>query len=417
MATETPNLRIAIIGSGLAGLAAARVLRSHHTVTVYERGTASTATGGQGTIATPNAVKILEPLGFDRARVRSVRCSGYRTYDKAGNVVGDRPLDLKQRYGADWYMHLRADYRDELLRLATAPEEELLGGKAGEPARVVFEKAVMDIDPDAGTFELSDGSRGEADVIIVADGIHSHLRHRIVGDRSHRAQLTGMSVFRFAMSRSEAAQALGNDEQLPEYFDPARGEGRFGLIDACDGSGRVVAVYPCRDYEYINVTCAFRTRHSKDDTVASWWAEGDRDEMVDIFHDFPEHVVKLLRAAPSVNLWELQDLEPLPTWTRGRACLMGDAAHAMTPLQGQGANMAVEDADALQLLNHVASAADVPAVLRRWQAVRKPRCTRVLHGTRQVGRAQTPEERWENMDFNYGYGGIWEAVRGLGAED
>lgn len=167
MATETPNLRIAIIGSGLAGLAAARVLRSHHTVTVYERGTASTATGGQGTIATPNAVKILEPLGFDRARVRSVRCSGYRTFDKVGNVVGDRPLDLKQRYGADWYMHLRADYRDELLRLATAPGEEVVGKEdAGEPARVVFETAVVDVDPEKGTFELSDGSRGEADVII-----------------------------------------------------------------------------------------------------------------------------------------------------------------------------------------------------------------------------------------------------------
>lgn len=167
MATETPKLRIAIIGSGLAGLAAARVLRSHHTVTVYERGTASTATGGQGTIATPNAVKILEPLGFDRARVRSVRCSGYRTFDKAGNVIGDRPLDLKQRYGADWYMHLRADYRDELLRLATAPKEELAGAEdAGEPATVVFETAVVDIDPDAGTFELSDGSSGEADFII-----------------------------------------------------------------------------------------------------------------------------------------------------------------------------------------------------------------------------------------------------------
>lgn len=96
---------------------------------------------------------------------------------------------------------------------------------------------------------------------------------------------------------------------------------------------------------------------------------------------------------------------------------MGDAAHAMTPLQGQGANMAVEDADALQLLNHVSSAADVPAVLRRWQAVRKPRCTRVLQGTRQVAGALTPEERWENMDFNYGYGGVWEAVRGLEGEE
>lgn len=124
-----------------------------------------------------------------------------------------------------------------------------------------------------------------------------------------------MSVFRFAVSRSEAAQALGGNDQLPEYFDPARGAGRFALIDAGDGSGRVVAIYPCRDYEFLNVTCAFRTRESKDNTVASWWAEGDRDEMVDIFHDFPEHLVRLLRC---VSLPLLLLLPPRPPITLPR---------------------------------------------------------------------------------------------------
>lgn len=175
------RLRIAIVGSGLVGLAAARVLREKHAVTVYERGTASVATGGQGTIATPNSVKILEPLGFDHKRVRSVQCTGYRSFDKDGNVIKDNEINLKERYGADRFMHLRSDYRDELLRLATAPSAEL--GVEGEPAKMVFETAVTSINPDTGIFELGDGGSGEADLIV---GEHSAYAHTYKRDMTGR---------------------------------------------------------------------------------------------------------------------------------------------------------------------------------------------------------------------------------------
>lgn len=157
-------LQIAIIGSGLAGLAAARILREHHEVTVYERGGPDTATGGQGICLFSNGIKILQTMGFNRDRAGAVLCHGYRTFDRDGNLVKDFPVDFKGKYGADTMAMKRSDFRDELLRLATAPSEEL--GIQGSPAKMVFNTSVVDVEPDEGLVVFKDGSTIQADVVI-----------------------------------------------------------------------------------------------------------------------------------------------------------------------------------------------------------------------------------------------------------
>ena len=158
------RLKITIVGSGLAGLTAARILREHHDVTVYERGDTAIATGGQGILIAPNGVKILEPLGYDRDRAGAVPIYGFRIYDKGGEVTQDIKLDLKPRFGADSLAQKRSDFRDELLRLATAPSVDL--AIKGNPANVVFNATVVELDPEEGVITLSDGSTVAADVVI-----------------------------------------------------------------------------------------------------------------------------------------------------------------------------------------------------------------------------------------------------------
>lgn len=78
--------------------------------------------------------------------------------------------------------------------------------------------------------------------------------------------------------------------------------------------------------------------------------------------------------ADTVLKWQLRVLPLLPTWIRGRAALLGDAAHATLPTLGQGAAMAVEEAAALgSLLPLGTRREDVPKRLEAYQTLRKTR--------------------------------------------
>ena len=63
-----------------------------------------------------------------------------------------------------------------------------------------------------------------------------------------------------------------------------------------------------------------------------------------------ESVVQLIDL-PDLSAWAMWDHGvPAPFYSQGRVTPMGDAAHATTPFQGQGAAQATEDALVLQTL-------------------------------------------------------------------
>jgi len=106
---------------------------------------------------------------------------------------------------------------------------------------------------------------------------------------------------------------------------------------------------PARDGEVYSVVGLVPDERMNEDpdSAQSWVTEGDLSKMLDTFAAFPDWTKDMFRQAESVGLWQLRDLDPLETWTKGRAILIGDAAHAMLPTQGQGASQAIEDAEAL----------------------------------------------------------------------
>ncbi|PWY87497.1 FAD binding domain protein [Aspergillus heteromorphus CBS 117.55] len=363
---ETHSLKIAIIGSGLAGCLAARILREQHTVTIYEREATRIETAAAINLG-PNAVQILDGVGFDRGRACSIPVTRSLSYNKRGEKTGESVVDYKKEYGADWLFHHRADLRDELLRLATAPSEEL--GLKGRPAEVVY------------------GAR-------------------VVGGMLKRGP-AGTSAFRFTMTREKVVEILGG---VPEVLDSSKPACMTGVY-ALDPTERRVVIYPCRNYQILNFAIIVPDSMLKSTPTDSWSAPGDRDELVSLFTDFPDWVLAYFRAAENIKLWQLREQDPLPTYIRGRTVLVGDAAHAMTPHQGQGGSQAIEDAEGFRLLlgEHV-TRHNVSSILEDFDRVRRPRASQIQRNTSEATGRYSAKEVWRFRRLNWTYPGILEGL-------
>jgi salicylate hydroxylase len=75
----------------------------------------------------------------------------------------------------------------------------------------------------------------------------------------------------------------------------------------------------------------------------------------------------------------------LPSWTKGRLTLLGDAAHAMLPHLGQGANQSIEDGMALATILASTDRSTVLAALLLYERLRRERTARVQSGARENG--------------------------------
>ena len=111
-------------------------------------------------------------------------------------------------------------------------------------------------------------------------------------------------------------------------------------------------------------------------------------------------------------------------WSRGKALLIGDAAHAIVPHAGQGYNLAVEDAEALRyLLKNANEPGDIQDAMAKFVQLRKARAEDVALSSRHMGGLLTDAEREKMGTFDraafgrrvYGYQGAEAELQKLRA--
>jgi salicylate hydroxylase len=148
------------------------------------------------------------------------------------------------------------------------------------------------------------------------------------------------------------------------------------------GAGKHFLTFPVRAGRLINYVGFVP---ADEEMKESWSAPGNPDTLRREFAGWEPRVERLLREVQKTFRWALYDREPLPTWTKGRLSLLGDAAHPMLPHLGQGANQSVEDGMALATILARADRWNAPAALLAYERLRRQRVAAVQRGARENG--------------------------------
>jgi salicylate hydroxylase len=351
----TSALRVAIVGGGIGGAAAANALLQRGIeVQVYEQASAL-AEVGAGVAIQPNSLRLLRRLGFGDDLERY----GARWVD-AQVLRADGTFVFAQASQVEFYGMHRADLLGMLVdRL---PAEAINTGHRC----VGFEQ-----DADQATVHFANGERATADVIVAADGIHSALQPYVV-ERSAPTS-SGSMAYRGIITAASVDWPAG---AMRNFLGPNR---RF-------------MIYPVRGGELLNyVGFVPMDREIRE----SWSAVGDPAALAAEFAGWDPVVQAVLAQVKTCFRWGLYDREPLSRWSSGRLTLLGDAAHPMLPHAGQGANQAIEDGVALAAILARADRASVPDALRVYESVRRERTAGVQRQSRQNG---TRFEATDNLD-------------------
>jgi 2-polyprenyl-6-methoxyphenol hydroxylase-like FAD-dependent oxidoreductase len=326
--------RVLIVGGGIAGLALAPVLaRSGVAVEVVEREPAWRS-AGTGIYLPGNAARALRVLGLEaNVASRAVEIARQRFYDHRGRLLCE--VDVAKLWAAV----------GPCLALSRAELHGLLREAAGEvPIRMG--RAVEGLAQRDGvvSVEFSDGTSGDYDLVVGADGIDSAVR-RLTFEPTAVPRPVGQTGWRFLAPRPPEVTA----------WSVMLGRGVAFLMLPLTGD---------RVYCYCDVVSP-----RDHDTPKRAPAE----QLHELFAEFADPAATLLEAldgAADIHVSTIEEVA-LDRWAHECVVLIGDAAHATSPNMAQGAAMALEDA--LVLTNCLQRIPTIPDALAAFEAQRRPR--------------------------------------------
>jgi salicylate hydroxylase len=348
----TRKLRIAIVGGGIGGLTLAVALRQRGIeADVYEQAPELTEIGAAIALSA-NSSRELRRLGMlDALTAASTEPSEliYRNW-RDGSRIAAHPVHENMSYqgicGAPYYGIHRADL------------QRILSGALGG-AGLHLDHRLTEIRDLGGATGLSfaNGRTVEADLVVGADGVRSLVRRFLTGRDD--TVYSGTSAFRGIVPIAK----------LPTLPDPKAIQFWMGpdahlLHYAIGGGGEYVNFFAVVEYPKV-------WPHAD-----KWQSPIEPGEAVVAFEGWHPAVIEMVAQHLPVR-WGLFGMRPLLHWYRVGVVLLGDAAHAMLPHQGQGANTSIEDAITLAELLPGTAPEELVPLLAKYQSLRRARTRKI----------------------------------------
>ena len=335
-----------IAGAGLGGLAVGIALAQRGwRVRIHERSD-ELRMFGAGIWLWENGLRSLRALGVEEtATRRAKRIETLVARDPEGKAL------MQRGFGADDRLLLppRADLYDALIARARELDVEIVLGSAivgGHPS---------------GELEDDDGKVWKADLVVAADGAFSRVRESMLLTR--RVDYLDEGYTRLLIPRRDEDPPT----EITEYWN---------------GSRRLL-YDPCTDeVNYVCLCCNV-------DDEAGRRVPVDKESWLESF----PHLDGIIERIDEVGRWDRAMRVTCREWSRGRAVVVGDAAHAQPPNLGQGANLTFQNA--VSLAHYLDGDVDVPNALRAWERGERPLTDHVQRWTDLYGRvASAWPERW-----------------------